>query len=87
MSEPTLYRCPNCNGDHHISQGQEPVCPACVNMVPVELKLDNEAAAKCLWYQERYTDFRDAMTEEQSEYRRRARFVVDAALGIGGSDE
>ena len=47
----------------------------------VEVRLDHEAAAKCLWYQERYTDFRDATPEEQNEYRRRARFVVDAGIG------
>ena len=54
----------------------------------VEVRLDHEAAAKCLWYQERYTDFRNHPSE-QDEYRRRARLIVDAALGagIGDTDE
>jgi hypothetical protein len=44
---------------------------------------DYEAATVCLWHQERYGDFRDARTEEQEAYRRRARAIVGFAMNTG----
>ena len=79
-------RCRTCHFGSIETEFGEDQCPDCSSTMFVPVEPDYEAAAKCLWYQERYTDFRNHPSE-QDEYRRRARLVVDAALGIGGDDE
>ena len=76
----TLYRCPMCNGENHISQAVEaPVCPVCINMVPVEPEWEatiDYGKAEAMFQVVASTAIGLGLTPA-------VRAIVDAALGFG----